>query len=266
MINNPRRFLGILLLVSAALFFLDRAQAFTAIFDLTQKVAVRPFVVAGEFVFEGSVSIFESFFLVRSFLDEHEEVLADRDFYRGEYLKLRSLQEENEFLRQALNFEEEPQQLVLAQVVSFDPLRPNQLVTINKGERDGIKIGQSVILAGRILIGRIQEASNNTSRILLITSEQSRIASTLEGSSTNVIVRGSASGALILELVPKEVEVQRGEIVATSGLGGDIPRYLLVGEVSKVVSEQTASFKEAVVRPFFNFNDLRQVFIVKTVR
>jgi len=264
MIQSTRRYLTILFLVSTALFFLDKSQAFAAIFDLASTKVVRPFIGAGTTVFDGSVSLFESVFLVRQFMNDYGYLRDSRDFYRGEYFKARSLKEENEFLRNALDLEGKGEnQFILARVITVDPLRPAQELTIDKGLKDGIKEGQPVILAGQILVGQIKKVFTLTSRVLLITSQESRITGTLEGSQTNAIVTGSASGALIMELVLKDVELRRGEIVSTSGIEGDIPRNLLIGEVSKIVTEETASFKKAVVRPFFDSGSLRQVFVIR---
>lgn len=255
----------VLFFISAVLFFMDRADVFAFTFNFLQEKTVGPIVNISALTIDKTGSLFESFFLVRSLSEDFDNIKEDRNFYRGEYFKLKSVDEENEFLRQALNIEGgTSRSLVLADVITFDPLRSSDFLTINKGSRDGIKTGQPVILTGEILVGQVYDVSEETSRILLITSEDSSVPSTLERSLSNAIAKGSASDALVLELVLKNVELQPGEIVLTSGLGGEMPKNLLVGEISKILSEEAASFKEAVVRPFFSSKDLRQVFIIQS--
>jgi rod shape-determining protein MreC len=84
----------------------------------------------------------------------------------------------------------------------------------------------------------------------------------LEASKTNGTIVGSAGGALVLDLILKETQLRPGEIVLTSGLDGVFPQGLLVGEISKVFDNSTASFKKASVLPFFNRRDLKQVFVL----
>lgn len=263
MIKNPQKYLIILFLVSILLFLLDEVRVFGSIFEFFQHSIVQPIIRAGDGVFDGSVSIFESLFLVQSFLEENDNLKSSRDFYRGEYLRLRAIEEENNFLRKNLGFEKRGgNQLILSKIISFDPLQPNQFLTVDKGKNDGVEEGQAVILAGQILIGKVKKVNDTTSRIVLITSEASRITSILEHSNTNGIIVGSASSALILDLVLKDVELQLGEIVMTSGLGGGIPKNLLIGEITKIIDDETSPFNKAVVSPFFNFNNLDQLFIL----
>lgn len=264
MIARPIRYLVFLILASGLLFALDRAGAFSAGVDIANRTLVAPVVKVGTNLFDKTTGALESVFLFRSFLDNFQDLENERDYYRGEYFRFRVIEEENKFLRDALELENEPETaLVLADVVAFDPLRPNQFLIINRGQNDGVAKGDPVILSGRILIGLVEDASAKTSRVLLITSEASRLVTRLERSGTNAVMSGSASGALLLDLVLPDIVLEEGEIIVSSGLEGDIPPNLLIGQVSKVISEETASFKKAVVRPFFNARGLRQVFIIK---
>lgn len=264
MITRPTRYLAILFLVSAILFLLDQTKVFSAGADFTKRAVVAPAVKTGTSLVDKAASTIESLFLFRNFIADFGQTESERDHYRGEYFRLLAVEEENRFLRGALELESNPQtNLVLAEVIAFDPLRPNQFLIINRGQNDGIAKGDPVILSGRVLVGRVEEVLAKTSRLELITSEASRVVTRLERSGTNAIVTGSPSGALLLDLVLPETGLEEGEIIVSSGLEGNIPPNLLIGQVSKVLSEGTASFKKAVVRPFFNSRDLRQVFIMK---
>lgn len=267
MIKSSRRYLVILLIAGTLLFVLDAAGIFSFFFESFNKFLVGPIVSASTTVFDTSFSFFSTLFSVRSLVKDFDSVKNERDLYRGQYFELRAIEEENQFLRQALGQEAGPGQskLVLADVITFDPLRPNQIATLNKGSTNGIRAGQAVIMPGNVLIGRIQRTQETTSQVLLITSEESRIAATLEGSKSNAIIIGSPSGALLLDLILKDVQISNEEIVLTSGLGGDLPSNLLIGRVSKIVEKETASFNQAIVRPFFEPRDVRQVFVISSL-
>ncbi len=260
----PRRFISILFLSSLILFFFDQKGFFDDIFQGLQSYVVKPVTSVGQKTFSETTYFFESLLSLRFFLSDYEKIREERDFYRGEYLKVKEVEKENSFLRQALDLEGGGEsQYILAQVVSFNPLEPSDNFTINKGYKDGVEESQAIIISGRILVGKVEKVKEKTSRVSLITSEKNRLTVTLESSSVNAIITGSPSGALRLELVKKEAELHEGELILTSGLEGGIPGGLLIGKVSRIISEESASFKEAVVRPFFEFKDLKQLFIVK---
>ena len=260
-----KKYLVVLVLVSLILFGLDKTSFFNRASSFTVGKVLSPVMSGLTSVFDGGVSFFESIFLIRTFIQERADTIQDRNFYKGEYFRLLAVEEENNFLRHALGVDGRGEnKLILADVVAFNPLRSSQTLTLNKGAKDGVLAGQAVIITGRILVGRVSEVLSSSSVIKLITSQESRLAAKLDRSQSSAIVSGSASGALILDLVLKDINISLGEIILTSGLDENIPPNMLIGEVSKITSQESSSFKKSIVRPFFNFNILRQVFIVTT--
>ncbi|MEK7500565.1 MAG: rod shape-determining protein MreC [Patescibacteria group bacterium] len=265
------RQLFIVLLVSLTLFFLDRARFFDSGVNLVSRAVVRP--VAGLVITAADQLkfVFRAVVAVRNLVKENWDLKNERDFFRGEYFKLRQSAEENEFLRQALNLEsKEGRRPAVADILAYDPFQASDFFTVDKGGRQGVKVDDPVILAGspsalgagNILVGRVKEVGDKESRVLLITSAQSRITVSSQALKTLGVVTGSASGALALDLVLQDVDLQPGQILLTSGLDGIFPVGLLVGEVRRVSGGDGSSFKKASVRPFFTPRDLKQVFVL----
>ena len=170
-----------------------------------------------------------------------------------------------------LNLEsKEGRRPAVADILAYDPFQASDFFTVDKGGRQGVKVDDPVILAGspsalgagNILVGRVKEVGDKESRVLLITSAQSRITVSSQALKTLGVVTGSASGALALDLVLQDVDLQPGQILLTSGLDGIFPVGLLVGEVRRVSGGDGSSFKKASVRPFFTPRDLKQVFVL----
>jgi len=67
---------------------------------------------------------------------------------------------------------------------------------------------------------------------------------------------------LLTELIPQEAKVQPGDIVLTSGLGGDLPRALVIGQVSGVTQRDTDLFQSAALRPAVDLNRLEVVTVI----
>lgn len=253
----------LVLLLAAVLFFSDKAGFFDYGSDLVNRLILAPttrFTVA---VLEESVFVFKNFLGIRQIIRENLFLKSQRDFFREEYFKILGVKEENYFLRQALGLaKENNHKIVLARILSFDPFFASDYFLIDKGSADGVNGNDTVVLPGGLAVGYVKSVSSKESRVLLITSSQNRVTVSSENSKISGVVSGSASGALNLDLVLKDSELNPGEVLITSGLDGIFPVGLLVGEVIKVVDNSAASFRQASVRPFFTARDLRQVFII----
>ncbi len=251
------------LLVSLALFFLDRARFFDSSVGFINRFVIGPITRLVFNTGEEGVFLFKNILGVRGLLRENLFLKNERDFFRSEYFKLWDLKSENEFLRRALNLgAEAKKKIVLANVLAFDPFQAGDSLLINKGAGAGVRVGDAVILSGNVLVGKIKEVGPKDSRVILITSAQSRVTAVSEDGGAKGVMVGSASGALNLDLVLKETQLRQGQVLITSGLDGFFERGFLVGEVDQVASNDSAPFQKASVRPFFDLRDLKQVFIV----
>lgn len=250
-------------LMALGLFFLDQAGFFDSSLNLAHRLIIKPITNSIVYLGEEGNFLFKNIFGVRGLINENLFLKSQRDFFRGEYFKLLEVKEENQFLRQALSLgKENNKKLVLGNILSFDPFQAGDSLVIDKGGKNGIKVGDAVILSGHILVGSVKEVKDKESRVLLITSAQSRVTVVSEDSIIKGVISGSASGALSLDLVLKEARLKYGQVLVSSGLDAVFPRGLLVGEVGSIVSDNSVPFQKASVRPFFNLRDLKQVFIV----
>ncbi|MBI4120039.1 MAG: rod shape-determining protein MreC [Parcubacteria group bacterium] len=257
--------------MSLALFFLDRAQFFDSSINLVNRLAVKPVTSLTITAADKLKFIFKGVFTVRNLVKENWVLKNERDFFRAESIKLQQVAEENEFLRQALSLEsKESRRPVVANILAYDPFQASDFFTLDKGARQGVRVNDPVVLggssatlgAGNILVGRVKEVGDKDSRVLLVSSSQSRITASSRAVKTLGVVTGSASGALTLDLVLKDIELAAGQILLTSGLDGIFPAGLLIGEVERIFGGDGSSFKKALVRPFFSPRDLKQVFVL----
>ncbi|MEK7629159.1 MAG: rod shape-determining protein MreC [Patescibacteria group bacterium] len=250
-------------LIAITLFFLDKANFFNFSINLINRFGVSPIVRSVFYLGEESGFLFKNIFGVRNLIKENIFLKNERNFFRGEYFKILQLKEENDFLRKALSLnQKEFKKIIFADTLSLDPFQAGDSLLINKGAKDGVRVGNTIILSGNILVGRVKEVASKESRVALITSAQSKVTVVSEDGGAKGVITGSASGALNLDLVLKEAELRSGQVLLSSGLDGFFERGFLVGEVSKVTSNDSAPFKKALVRPFFNIKDLKQVFVI----
>lgn len=254
----------VIVVISTALFFLDKAGVFDYGVNLIRNFIIQPATRTVIYLAEESLFISKNIFGIRGVIKENIFLKNELDFFRGEYFRLANVSQENEFLRQALDLEKEKdgRKIVLADILSFDPFQANDSFIINKGRRDGVKENDPVILQGNVAVGRVKEVGEKDSHVLLLTSPQSKITVVSENDAAKGVVLGSASGALTLDLVLKDAELHVGEIFLASGLDGVFKRGYLIGELTKITSGDSAPFQQASMKPFFSLRDLKQVFVV----
>lgn len=189
-----------------------------------------------------------------------EETLAQ---YQAELVTLREI--ENDYLRLAdlLSYTNArvDQQFLTADVIDVDQSGQRRTITINKGTRDGVSVGMPVVTQ-QGLIGRILSVSANASRVLLITDPTSAVSARLQTNRVEGTVLGQLSGNLRLTFIPLDEEIVEGDLVITSGLGGNFPPDIVIGQVTSIRQFEFELYQEAQVRSFNNFDSLEFVLVV----
>jgi rod shape-determining protein MreC len=95
---------------------------------------------------------------------------------------------------------------------------------------DGVREGMAA-MTGDGLIGRVVEAGDWSSRVVLITDLNSRIPVAVAGSGERAILAGDNSASPKLQFLPQDAVLAPGAAVVTSGHGGVFPPNLPVGSV-----------------------------------
>lgn len=211
------------------------------------------------------------------------------DFARdafNDYLALLSVRKENESLRGRIaSVEEENLQLREALVASgrleriaemrdeFEiPMLPAELVgldvsawfrsaLIDRGRQHGVFSGMPVINE-QGLVGLVTATSRSAAKLMLLIDRQSAVDAVVQRSRSRGIVRGSQGETLSFEFVVRDGDVQPGDVLVTSGLGGVYPKGLRLGEVVEVSASDSKMLQTASLRPAVDFGRLEQVFVM----
>lgn len=171
---------------------------------------------------------------------------------------------ENKVLREALKFQSESRlNLIPAEIITYDPLSTNQKVILNRGTKHGVEAGDAVIVSGGIMVGVVRETLEHTSSIELVTSSSITVSAQTVPGGTTGIIRGEHGLGLTFDLVSQGEALAAGEKILTSGLGGNFPKNLLIGEIGEIKSASSELFQKASVIPAANFRGLRFVFAIK---
>ena len=130
--------------------------------------------------------------------------------------------------------------MIAARVIGMERPAAFKTILINRGISDGVQVG-SPVMAAEGLVGRIIEVSRDVAKVLLVIDYNSNIDALVMESRIQGIVQGNGCSECILKYVQRTDEVNAGDMVITSGLGGVFPKGLPVGRVSLVENEGNVS-------------------------
>jgi rod shape-determining protein MreC len=148
---------------------------------------------------------------------------------------------------------------IAAAVIGRDPSPFLQYVIIDHGSDSGFRHGMPVVTE-QGLVGRIDAVISGAARVQLITDAGSFV--NVRSTETEALLSGSVTGDMAIGMIPQDVIVQPGELVLTSGLGGNYLNNIVVGKVTSVRKLETDLFQTASVQPAVDFANLRAVLII----
>lgn len=241
-----RRFF-FLLVFSSLLIFADKKIWLQS----PKSIIQRPFIWAEE-------RIFAAFQKTKSPPADFEEKLRQLAVSQND---LNACREENEKMRKLLGAPLPPKWKFLdAKVIG----QVSGQMRINKGEKEGVK-KDSNIISENILVGKVVSVGEHDSWVQLVSSPESKIPVVVKRSgSPGVQARGlllSERGNLRLDRVLQSEDIQKGDLVVTSGEAGWLPD-LLIGQVVEVLPKTPEVYQKAKVTPLVDYDKLRIVFIV----
>jgi rod shape-determining protein MreC len=186
-------------------------------------------------------------FADRSMLTEQNQRLREDLLLANAKLnRMAAVAEQNERLKELLDTQHSLDLHVqLARVIGVDLGTYQHRLVLNLGERDGIKAGQPVLDAHGV-VGQIVNVLPSTSIVMLVTDPDQALPVVIERTGLRTVAYGSRNGEqLTLPTVPMAADVQVGDKLMTSGLGGRFPQGFPVGVVSSVAPAATGMFLEA---------------------
>jgi rod shape-determining protein MreC len=290
----PRRSWLPLVLIVVTLFLLIGSEAgLLSPVENAFHYVLDPLQRAFAGITETTGNLFQAVREVRELRMEVEELRAQVDALTLENISLRDYRAEVQSLRALLAFTDEfsitgylgadvigreaCETYPCGEVIGEDPNPYLQYVTINAGAQQGVEVGMPVVSAGGGLglVGRIAEVAPRTSKVQLLTDLESAVAALLQNSRATGLVVGQPDGTLRIEYVPQEAgvivggeaddltrNVNVGDIVLTSGLGGFMPKGLVIGQVTEVQQMDYELFQAAVVRPAVDLSRLELALVI----
>lgn len=134
-------------------------------------------------------------------------------------------------------------------------------IIINRGSDDGLRRGMPVV-SSQGLVGRVAAVTADGARVQLITDPDTAINVRIQPSGAEALLQGSITGDITVEAIPQDASIQTGDLVLTSGLGGNFPPDILIGQISGVRQRPVELFQSATVEPVVDFSQLEIVLVI----
>lgn len=200
---------------------------------------------------------------VTAIRQENDRLEAENAQLEAQIVELQQQLLEYEILSALLEFARaHPEHNYLgATVIGRDPSPFLNYIIINRGSDDDLRRGMPVVSQNG-LVGRIAQVTPKGARVQLVTDPVVKINVRIEPSRSEAVLSGTLTGDIRLEQIPQDAEINPGNLILTSGLGGNYPANIIVGQVTSVRSEENALFQSASVQPVTNFADLDIVLVI----
>jgi rod shape-determining protein MreC len=208
-------------------------------------------------------NFFSTIYQLKKIDQENVELRAEVKQLQQNLVGLDQQSRENQALRAELGFVKNSQlPLASCSVLSENPFGQTDALVLNCGTNDGINIGQAVISEG-YLVGKIIYAGPNSSTALLITAADFSTDARISQTDATALVKGSFGSGIILDQVHQTDDLQKGWLIVTAGINAKIPKNILIGQVSDILSADNDLFKRAALLSPVDFDNLQFVFVVK---
>jgi rod shape-determining protein MreC len=197
-------------------------------------------------------------------LDENARLREKQVFLNAQLQKLITLEAENRRLRSLLESSvNAPERVLIAELlaVDFDPYRHH--ILINRGRRHGVYVGQPV-LDQQGVIGQVIRADLFTASVILATDPNHALPIQIHRTGVRTLALGTGNfQKLELPHVPNHEDVQTGDLLITSGLGGRFPHGYPVGTVTEVGFDPGSPFARIIARPVARLDRIREVMLLE---
>ncbi len=151
----------------------------------------------------------------------------------------------------------------LAEIIDVETNPLRQRVVINKGERDGVAVNQTVV-DGNGILGQVARVGPWSAEVILVTDPEHAIpVEVTRNRLRSIAVGAGSSGELLLPYLATNSDVTSGDLLVSSGLGGVFPAGLPVARISGVRREGNQLLAQVRAQPLANVERDREVILLQ---
>lgn len=199
---------------------------------------------------------------------ENKDLTKENGQLKAELAKQSDLKEENDRLRELLNFKDQHSNYdyVTTNIIGYSGGNIVNGFIIDRGSNDGIEKGMAVITSSG-LVGQVSSVGSNWAIVESIINENIGVGVMVDSTRENTGILTAYADTSRQHLVkvsnlPIESAVKEGDKILTSGVGMLYPKEILVGEVVSVEEDKVNVMKTAIVKPAVDFSKVEELFVI----
>lgn len=215
------------------------------------------------------------------FLDNKEEILSKNEKLEKENLKLKNENIEmgkiigkKDYLRDEYELSKNSKyNFIPAKVIAKESENWFERFKVDKGKKDGVKVGDNVILGSQTkdkdkdvieegLVGRVTEVGNTWSKVTAIIDPKNNISFNAVNTRDSGILKGNTKGKLEGYMLDHKSKIKKGTKLVSTGVSGVYKEGIYIGEVTKVVRNKGDLKVSVEVDPSINFSKIYDIFII----
>tara|TARA_Y100000310_G_scaffold258269_1_gene266622 strand:- start:9317 stop:10132 length:816 start_codon:yes stop_codon:yes gene_type:complete len=221
--------------------------------------ALSPFQKSFYFIARKVSGFFRTIGSISKINQENNYLQKENQELLNKLILQEQIRQENQALHKQLNLiyeTEKKHKLVFANIIS-----QGDIYMIDKGALHGLQSNMTVIAPGNILIGKIVEVMNNTSKFLPIMNFSDNTQVLILPSRTKAYVRQKHETSLVLDFILEKEKVELNNLIITSQLS-DFQPGLIIGKISKLEKTDNQLEQKAIINTLVNIKTLEKVFII----
>ncbi len=204
----------------------------------------------------------QSYLLLFSAQANNRDLALENRRLLNEIASFQEVARENERLRQLVEFNNPLEgKKVVAQVIAQDVSPEFRMIRINKGQQQGVTVGMAVIALEGI-VGRVIRTGKDFSDVLSLLDSSSAVDSLLQRNRVRGVIEGQGDQLLSMKYLRRTDDVQEGDMIVSSGIGGLFPKGLTIGKVVSVKKKNFGISQTVEVAPTVDFNRLEEVTVI----
>jgi rod shape-determining protein MreC len=225
-----------------------------------QFVGVRSITLVKEF--------FSSIEMNKQLKQELAQVKKMLEQYEQSQYEYEEIKRENKRLRNLIGIQSDMEyETVIAEIVAKSPQNYYKTLIVNRGKNSGIVKWMPVVAyqnETRCVVGKVIDVQQFSARIQPLIDQSSYIGVMLMESRYSGILQGQSpvSDNCLMQYVDRRAEINYGDLVITSGMGGVFPKGIIIGEIVSVSKKRYGIFQEAIVKPVVDYGRLEEVYII----
>jgi rod shape-determining protein MreC len=232
-----------------------------AVFESVVLSITRPFQQATTWTTRHLRGVWDNYVYLVTVQQENQRLREEIKWLRQENHRYLEAYLQHQRLQRLLNFRAQtPLDVVAAEVVGRNANNWTEIIYINRGTRDKVMKGLPVV-THEGLVGQVIHAAPTLSQVMLVTDFRSGVDALVQRTRASGVVTGRGRNIAELKFLPVGADLQPGDRLISSGMGGIFPKGLIIGEV-KDIHRNGRPTQQVEIQPSVDFSHLEEVLVL----